>query len=64
MVVDVVLYVMLMWGKSLFDESLLNFLGIYVGVVSVEWVCVVIEGVLVLVIVGVVFIDMVSGFFS
>ena len=53
-----------MWGKSLVDESSPNFLGIYAGAASQEPVRRAIEDAPVLVTAGVVFTDMVSGFFS
>jgi len=61
---DVVPHATLMWGKSLLDESSPNFLGIYAGAASAEWVRAAIEQAPVLVTAGVVFTDMVSGFFS
>ena len=61
---DVVPYATLMWGKSLLDESSPNFLGIYAGAASAERVRTAIEDAPVLVTAGVVFTDMVSGFFS
>ncbi len=61
---DVVPYATLMWGKSLIDESSPNFLGIYAGAASAEPVRTAIEEAPVLVTAGVVFTDMVSGFFS
>jgi alpha-keto-acid decarboxylase len=61
---DVVPYATLMWGKSLLDESSPNFLGIYAGAASAEPVRAAIEDAPVLVTAGVVFTDMVSGFFS
>ncbi|MBY0443302.1 MAG: alpha-keto acid decarboxylase family protein [Mycobacteriaceae bacterium] len=61
---DVVPYATLMWGKSLVDESSANFLGIYAGAASAESVRHAIEQAPVLVTAGVVFTDMVSGFFS
>jgi TPP-dependent 2-oxoacid decarboxylase len=61
---DVVPYATLMWGKSLLDESSPNFLGIYAGAASTEPVRTAIEQAPVLVTAGVVFTDMVSGFFS
>lgn len=61
---DVVPYATLMWGKSLLDESSPNFLGIYAGAASAEPVRTAIEEAPVLVTAGVVFTDMVSGFFS
>lgn len=61
---DVVPHATLMWGKSLLDESSPNFLGIYAGDASKESVRVAIESAPVLVTAGVVFTDMVSGFFS
>ena len=61
---DVVPYATLMWGKSLLDESSPNFLGIYAGAASAEQVRTAIEEAPVLVTAGVVFTDMVSGFFS
>ena len=54
----------LMWGKSLVDESSPEFLGIYAGSASAEPVRAAIEEAPVLVTAGVVFTDMVSGFFS
>ncbi len=61
---DVVPYATLMWGKSLLDESSPNYLGIYAGAASAESVRTAIEEAPVLVTAGVVFTDMVSGFFS
>ncbi|MCV7411272.1 indolepyruvate decarboxylase [Mycobacterium florentinum] len=61
---DVVPYATLMWGKSLRDESSPNFLGIYAGAASAPQVRAAIEDAPVLVTAGVVFTDMVSGFFS
>jgi len=61
---DVVPHATLMWGKSLLDESSPNFLGIYAGAASAERVRAAIEDAPVLVTAGVVFTDMVSGFFS
>jgi indolepyruvate decarboxylase len=61
---DVVPYATLMWGKSLLDESSPNYLGIYAGSASAESVRTAIEEAPVLVTAGVVFTDMVSGFFS
>jgi alpha-keto-acid decarboxylase len=54
----------LMWGKSLVDESAPEYLGIYAGSASAESVRRSIEESPVLVTAGVVFTDMVSGFFS
>ncbi|HEV7580507.1 MAG TPA: alpha-keto acid decarboxylase family protein [Mycobacterium sp.] len=61
---DVVPYATLMWGKSLLDESSANYLGIYAGAASAPKVRTAIEDAPVLVTAGVVFTDMVSGFFS
>lgn len=61
---DVVPHATLMWGKSLVDESAPDFLGIYAGAASAEPVRRAIEDAPVLVTAGVVFTDMVSGFFS
>jgi len=61
---DVVPYATLMWGKSLLDESSPNYLGIYAGSASDPAVRTAIEEAPVLVTAGVVFTDMVSGFFS
>ena len=61
---DVVPHATLMWGKSLLDESSPTFLGIYAGSASAEPVRTAIEDAPVLVTAGVVFTDMVSGFFS
>ena len=61
---DVVPHATLTWGKSLVDESASEFLGIYAGAASAEPVRRAIEGAPVLVTAGVVFTDMVSGFFS
>ena len=61
---DVVPHATLMWGKSLLDESSPTFLGIYAGAASAEQVRTAIEDAPVLVTAGVVFTDMVSGFFS
>ncbi len=61
---DVVPHATLMWGKSLVDETSRNFLGIYAGAASAEPVRRAIEEAPVLLTAGVVFTDMVSGFFS
>ncbi|KAA8969998.1 alpha-keto acid decarboxylase family protein [Mycobacterium sp.] len=61
---DAVPHATLMWGKSLVDENSPNFLGIYAGSASDEPVRRAIEDAPVLVTAGVVFTDMVSGFFS
>jgi alpha-keto-acid decarboxylase len=61
---DVVPHATLMWGKSLVDETAPTFLGIYAGAASAEPVRRAIEEAPVLVTAGVVFTDMVSGFFS
>ena len=61
---DVVPHATLMWGKSLVDESAPTFLGIYAGAASAEPVRRAIEEAPALVTAGVVFTDMVSGFFS
>jgi TPP-dependent 2-oxoacid decarboxylase len=61
---DVVPYATLMWGKSLLDESSPNYLGIYAGSASAPQVRAAVEDAPVLVTAGVVFTDMVSGFFS
>ena len=61
---DVVPHATLMWGKSLVDESTPEYLGIYAGAASAEPVRRAIEDAPVLVTAGVVFTDMVSGFFS
>jgi indolepyruvate decarboxylase len=61
---DTVPHATLMWGKSLVDESSPTFLGIYAGAASAEPVRRAIEDAPVLVTAGVVFTDMVSGFFS
>lgn len=61
---DVVPHATLMWGKSLLDESSPNFMGIYAGTASTERVRTAVEEAPVLVTAGVVFTDMVSGFFS
>lgn len=61
---DVVPYATLMWGKSLLDESSPHYLGIYAGSASAPGVRAAIEQAPVLVTAGVVFTDMVSGFFS
>lgn len=61
---DVVPHATLMWGKSLVDESSPNFLGIYAGAASAEPLRRAIEEAPVLVTAGVMFTDMVSGFFS
>jgi alpha-keto-acid decarboxylase len=61
---DVVPHATLMWGKSLVDESSPTFLGIYAGAASAEPVRRAIEEAPALVTAGVVFTDMVSGFFS
>jgi alpha-keto-acid decarboxylase len=61
---DIVPHATLMWGKSLVDESAPEYLGIYAGAASAEPVRRAIEDAPVLVTAGVVFTDMVSGFFS
>jgi alpha-keto-acid decarboxylase len=61
---DVVPHATLMWGKSLVDETAPTFLGIYAGSASAELVRRAIEEAPALVTAGVVFTDMVSGFFS
>ncbi|MCV7283940.1 alpha-keto acid decarboxylase family protein [Mycolicibacterium wolinskyi] len=61
---DTVPHATLMWGKSLVDESSPNFLGIYAGAASEDSVREVIEEAPVLMTAGVLFTDMVSGFFS
>ena len=61
---DVVPHATLMWGKSLVDESAPEYLGIYAGAASAAPVRKAIEDAPVLVTAGVVFTDMVSGFFS
>ncbi|MGV9802500.1 alpha-keto acid decarboxylase family protein [Mycobacterium sp. NPDC003449] len=61
---DTVPHATLMWGKSLVDESSPNFLGIYAGGASEDTVRDAIENAPVLVTAGVLFTDMVSGFFS
>ncbi len=61
---DAVPHATLMWGKSLVDESASEYLGIYAGAASAEPVRRAIEDAPVLVTAGVVFTDMVSGFFS
>lgn len=61
---DTVPHATLMWGKSLVDESTPNFLGIYAGAASEGSVREVIETAPVLLTAGVLFTDMVSGFFS
>ncbi|ORW78661.1 indolepyruvate decarboxylase [Mycobacterium riyadhense] len=61
---DVVPHATLMWGKSLLDENSPNFIGIYAGAASSQRVRTAIEQAPVLVTAGVVFTDMVSGFFS
>ena len=61
---DVVPHATLMWGKSLVDESTPEYLGIYAGSASAEPVRRAIEEAPALVTAGVVFTDMVSGFFS
>ncbi|MDH6198276.1 TPP-dependent 2-oxoacid decarboxylase [Mycobacterium frederiksbergense] len=61
---DTVPYATLMWGKSLVDESSPNFLGIYAGAASEDSVRAAVEDAPVLVTAGVLFTDMVSGFFS
>ncbi|BBZ47816.1 alpha-keto-acid decarboxylase [Mycobacterium parmense] len=61
---DAVPYATLMWGKSLLDESSPHYLGIYAGSASTPAVRSAIEDAPVLVTAGVVFTDMVSGFFS
>ncbi|MEV0672394.1 alpha-keto acid decarboxylase family protein [Mycobacterium sp. NPDC050441] len=62
--VDTVGHATLMWGKSLVDESSPNYLGIYAGAASEDSVREAIEDAPVLVTAGVLFTDMVSGFFS
>lgn len=61
---DTVPHATLMWGKSLVDERSPNFLGIYAGAASADPVREAIENAPVLITAGVVFTDMVSGFFS
>ncbi|WP_454792146.1 alpha-keto acid decarboxylase family protein [Mycolicibacterium lutetiense] len=61
---DTVAHATLMWGKSLVDESSPNYLGIYAGAASEDSVREAIEDAPVLVTAGVLFTDMVSGFFS
>jgi TPP-dependent 2-oxoacid decarboxylase len=61
---DVIPHATLMWGKSLVDESSPTFLGIYAGAASDERVRRAIEEAPVLVMAGVQFTDMVSGFFT
>ncbi|MDF3340124.1 alpha-keto acid decarboxylase family protein [Mycolicibacterium septicum] len=61
---DTVGHATLMWGKSLVDESSPNYLGIYAGAASEDSVREAIEDAPVLVTAGVLFTDMVSGFFS
>ncbi len=61
---DTVPHATLMWGKSLVDESSPNYVGIYAGAASENSVREVIEDAPVLVTAGVLFTDMVSGFFS
>ncbi|WP_268811534.1 alpha-keto acid decarboxylase family protein, partial [Mycolicibacterium houstonense] len=61
---DTVPHATLMWGKSLVDESSPNYLGIYAGAASEDSVREAIEEAPVLVTAGVLFTDMVSGFFS
>ncbi|MDV3130334.1 alpha-keto acid decarboxylase family protein [Mycobacterium sp. 21AC1] len=61
---DTVPHATLMWGKSLVDESSPSFLGIYAGAASENSVREAIETAPVLVTAGVLFTDMVSGFFS
>lgn len=61
---DTIAHATLMWGKSLVDESSPNYLGIYAGAASEDSVREAIEDAPVLVTAGVLFTDMVSGFFS
>jgi TPP-dependent 2-oxoacid decarboxylase len=61
---DTVPHATLMWGKSLVDESSPDYLGIYAGAASADSVRDAVEAAPVLVTAGVVFTDMVSGFFS
>ncbi|MFN6543866.1 alpha-keto acid decarboxylase family protein [Mycolicibacterium nivoides] len=61
---DTVGHATLMWGKSLVDESSPHYLGIYAGAASEDSVREAIEDAPVLVTAGVLFTDMVSGFFS
>lgn len=61
---DTVGHATLMWGKSLVDESSPSYLGIYAGAASEDSVREAIEDAPVLVTAGVLFTDMVSGFFS
>lgn len=61
---DAVPHATLMWGKSMLDEHAPDFLGIYAGAASTEPVRTAIEQAPVLVTAGVMFTDMVSGFFS
>lgn len=57
-------YATLMWGKSMLDESRPNFLGIYTGAASEESVRTAVEDAPVLIMAGVQFTDLVSGFFT
>jgi indolepyruvate decarboxylase len=61
---DTVPHATLMWGKSLVDESSPSYLGIYAGASSEQRVRAAIEDAPVLIMAGVQFTDMVSGFFS
>lgn len=57
-------YATLMWGKGLLDESSPNFLGIYSGAASTDDVRAGVEDSPILIMAGVLFTDMVSGFFT
>lgn len=61
---DAVPHATLMWGKSMLDEAAPEFLGIYAGAASTPPVRRAIEHAPVLVTAGVIFTDMVTGFFS
>lgn len=61
---DVVPHATLMWGKSLVDETAPEFLGIYAGASSDEYVRRAVEDAPVLVTAGVQFTDMVSASFT
>lgn len=57
-------YATLMWGKSLLDESAPGYRGIYAGAASDESARAAVEDAPALILAGVEFTDMVSGFFS
>jgi TPP-dependent 2-oxoacid decarboxylase len=53
-----------LWGKSLVDETDPGFTGVYVGAASADAARVTVEGAAVLILSGVEFTDLTSGFFS